>query len=131
MRETSLRNEILDQQVVDRDGLPFGRIDDIEVDLEGDAGSAGPELTRLLCSQEALGERLGGIVGGLLARTARRLRRASSPAGGFFFEAGDVDRWEPVVRLHARFRDLDAAPLETWLSDQVVNRLPGASDADQ
>ena len=128
MREASLRIEILDQQVVDREGLPFGRVDDVELDLSL-APEMEPRVTRLLCSQEVLGERLGGLTGALLARSARRLRAESR--AGFAFRPVDVAAWVPVVRLRSRLADLDAAPLERWLGDRVVRHLPGASDAGE
>lgn len=128
MREVSLRIEILDQQVVDKDGLPFGRVDDLELDVSL-APEMEPRVTRLLCNQEVLGERLGGLSGALLVRTARRLR--GHGRNGFGFRPVDVEDWQPVVKLRSRLADLDAAPLEKWLSDRVVRHLPGASDAGQ
>lgn len=126
MREASLRIDILDHQVVDTEDLPFGRVDDVELDLAGAPGKPS-RVTRMLCGQEPLGERLGGLTGGLLVRVARRLRGSD----GFWFTPDDVEEWEPAVKLRSRFAELDAAPLEKWLSDRVIARLPGASDAGE
>ncbi len=126
MREASLRTDILDHQVVDSEDLPLGRVDDVELDLSGASGKE-PRVTLMLCGQEPLGERLGGLTGGLLARMARRLRGSD----GFSFTPDDVEEWEPLVKLRSRFADLDAAPLEKWLSNRVVGHLPGASDAGE
>lgn len=130
MREVSLRIEILDQQIVDSDDLPFARIDDVELDVST-ATRGEPRVTRLLCSQEALGERLGGVIGSLLTRSARRLRGPAGAEGGFAITPAEVDGWEPLVKLRSRLADLDAAPLEKWLGDRIVRHLPGASDAGQ
>jgi len=124
MKDLSLRIAILDQQVVDSDDLPFARVDDLELDLT----TPDPRVSALRCSQEALGTRLGGIVGGLLGRTARRLRAAESPAGGFAIAPAEVEQWEPMLRLRSKLADLEAAPLEKWLSTRIVRRLPGAFD---
>ncbi|MDQ4054344.1 MAG: hypothetical protein M3237_16795 [Actinomycetota bacterium] len=123
----SLRIAILDQQVVDSDNLPFARVDDLELDVT----TPSPRAIALRCSQEALGTRLGGLVGELLGRTARRLRAAESPAGGFVVAPPEVEQWEPVLRVRSKLADLDAAPLEKWLSTRLVRRLPGATDAGE
>lgn len=88
MREASLRIEILDHQVADSEGLPFGRVDDVELDLSVAAGEE-PRVTRMLCGQEPLGERLGGLTGGCSpgwpdgcgGATASRSRRTTSRSG--------------------------------------------------
>jgi hypothetical protein len=128
MREASLRVEMLDRQVVDSDDLPVARVDDLEIDVSGEGE---PRVTRLLCGQEVLGERLGGLTGSLFARSARRLRARTGPEGGFAIEPADVDAWEPVVKLRSGIADLDAAPLEKWLGRRVIRHLPGASDAGE
>ena len=115
-RRLLLGRQLLDRQIVDRDGTPVGKVDDLELD--------GPRVTALLTGQQALGPRLGGWLGHWVRRSAARL---------------DVDRlgprripWDLVARvdsavhLSTRVELLAAAPLERWLDDHLIGRIPGA-----
>lgn len=122
----SLRLDLLDRQIVDTDRTPIGRVDDLELEPSGPGGR--PQVATLLCGQVFLGDRLGGRLGSVLSRTARRLSDPGSgrPAG---FRAGpaEVEEWGSLIKLRARLEELPrAAALEHWLSDNVVRRLPGS-----
>lgn len=122
----SLRLSCLDQQIVDRDRLPIGRVDDVEIALDDDR----PRVVALLCGAQALGERLGGSTGGLLAGAAARLRRRGASAPSVPIDL--VTEMKPMIRLRARFEDLpEIAALERWLAARFVRRIPGAGDAPQ
>lgn len=120
----SLRHDVLDQQIVDCDRLPVGRVDDVV--LEAEPGAA--EVRGLLTGAEALGRRVGGGLGVLSARTARRLRRdGDSPPA---VDPALVQELGSMVRLRVRFEDLpELAGLERWLSEHFVSRIPGGGDA--
>lgn len=118
----SLRLSLLDVQVLDADGLPVGRVDDLE--LEPDEHRL--RVTGVLIGQRHLGPRLGGVTGHLLTWSARRL--AEDPNGGRV-EAGGVASWSGMLRLRHRLVDLPIADLEKALATSVVRHVPGADDA--
>ena len=123
----SLRLALLDKQLVDCDELPFGRVDDVEIEVR-EAGSR-PRVSALLTGQEALGDRLGGLVGRTMSATARRLR--DDPVGGpTTIDPRLVRVTEPLIELSIPFAELQhVAALERWLARYVVEPLPGAGDA--
>jgi hypothetical protein len=122
----SLRLSVLDAQLVDQDRLPIGRVDD--VDLEVEPHSA--HVRTLLTGVQALGERIGGDAGSILAAGAARLRESGSEPVGIATEL--VDEVGPLVRLNLRFEELpEVAALERWLAERVVTKLPGAGNASR
>jgi hypothetical protein len=127
-RLTSVTHRLLDHQVVDGDGLPLGRVDDLEITV-GRAGEP-PAVTALLIGQQALGGRLGGQTGALLAGSAARLRGAAEPAGPTRVATGLVTATQPLVRLTVPLAELPGvAGLERWLAEHVVSRLTGVRRA--
>jgi hypothetical protein len=74
-----------------------------------------------------LGERIGGWVGRLMAGVARRLHPTDGEALRIPFE--DVDRIGSDISLRVSERDLADRPLESWLADKVIGRIPGARNA--
>lgn len=127
MKEISLRLDVLDLELVDAEGVPVGRVDDVELVVSGGP----PRVASLLSGQAVLGRRLADLVGDTLTRIARRF--SDQPDGpGLRVEVDDVQRWGAFLELRARLEDLPrAAPLERWLSLHVVRRIPGARDAGQ
>jgi hypothetical protein len=117
----SFRFALLDQQLVDSTGRLFGRVDDVE--LEG----ARLRVTRLLTGAQALGERLGGTSGAVLAATARRLRSDPGPTQ---IDAALVVKLEPFVKLSVPLRELDdVAGLERALATELIEPAPEGGDA--
>lgn len=124
----SVRFTLLDQQVVDADGRRIGRVDDLLCDDPGPGGE--PVITHLLSGAEALGDRLGGLTGKLMAAVSARLR--TTPDGPSRIPADLVADHADLVHLRVRLADLpNVAGLERWLSAHVISLLPGAGDADQ
>jgi hypothetical protein len=122
----SVRFSLIDQQIVDAHELPIGRVDDIELELRADGP---PRVAALLVGAQALGERLRGRSGSLIAAVAARARddRGGGPAR---IEAAQIAELEPQVRLSVGLEELrDVAALESWLSHHFVERLPGAGRA--
>ena len=125
----SLRLALLDKQIVDRERLPIGRVDDLEL-RPGPDGA--PEVAAILTGAQALGERLGGFVGGAMAGVASRLRPRTAKDGPAEIDPALVVELEPFVRLRVRFDDLpEVAMLERWLARNVIGPLPGAGDASK
>lgn len=110
---------LLDRRVVDADGEPLGRVDDLV--LEDDGGSP-PRLVSILMGPEALGARLGGVLGDVVAGAGRlRPDRASAPEVAI----ADLDTVDTEVRLEAHRHDLPFPRSEAWVRDHVIGRIPG------
>lgn len=122
----SLRFALLDNDMIDAEGRPIGRVDDVQ--LQTAPGAA--RVTALLTGAEALGQRLGGGSGRLMASTAARLRANGEPPGPAAIPVGHVERLEPLVALSVRLADLPhVAGLERWLAHHVIENIRGAGDA--
>jgi sporulation protein YlmC with PRC-barrel domain len=115
--------DLLDRQIVDRDGSPVGKVDDVELGT-GDDGVV--RVTALLTGQQALGGRLGGVLGKWITAIAARLDvdRAGPRRIGYDL----VAHVDSAVHLSVR-HDLLAPPaLEAWLEEHLIGRIPGADD---
>ena len=124
--ELSLRMSLMDKQIIDADDLPIGRVDDVELEeLDGRP----VRVRRLLVGSEALGERLGGKVGGWIRDATERLRHGESNHGASGIEVNLIDQLEPVIRLRVPFDQLeDIGGLEDWLTENLIGRIPGARE---
>lgn len=111
---------LLDRRVVDADGEPLGRVDDLAFERDGDRP---PRLASILMGPEALGARLGGVFGSVVSGAGRlRPDGASAPE----VAVADLDTVDIEVRLHAHRHDLPFPRSEGWIRDHVVGRIPGA-----
>ncbi|MBL7255518.1 PRC-barrel domain-containing protein [Paractinoplanes lichenicola] len=109
--------DLLDRQIVDRDGVPVGKVDDVE--LSEDART----LTALLTGQSALGGRFGGVLG-------RWITAAAGGAEPRRIPYDLVAKVDSAVHLAIK-RELLAPPaLEKWLDDHLIGRIPGADNAE-
>lgn len=115
--------DLLDRQILDRDGEPVGKVDDLELTYD-DTGT--PHVTALLLGQEVLGDRIGGILGRWMAGTARRLS-GSTDRPPMRIPIDLVDTLDSAVNLSVHRDLLTDPPLETWLRDHLITRIPGAS----
>ncbi|MFI9006005.1 hypothetical protein ACIGNX_02070 [Actinosynnema sp. NPDC053489] len=118
---------LLDRQVVDLHGRLVGKVDDVELDV-GEDGV--PVVAALLVGQRALGERLGGALGRWLAGVATRLQ-GGSPRPVLSIAFDHVAAVGSAVELSVPVELFDTPPLERWLGEHVIGRLPGARDARQ
>jgi hypothetical protein len=124
----SLAMDVLDQQLVDADGRPIGRVDDLELVVLGDGGP--PRVRWILTGAQALGERLGGSLGRGAAAVAGRLREGEPGPARIAVE--HVKSTGSLVHLDVPLGDLPGvAPLERWLAHHLIARLPGTGDAGQ
>lgn len=111
---------LLDRRVVDADGEPLGRVDDLAFERDGDRP---PCLASILMGPEALGARLGGVFGGVVSGAGRlRPDRATAPE----VPVADLDTVDIQVRLDAHRHDLPFPRSEGWVRDHVIGRIPGA-----
>jgi hypothetical protein len=129
LKELSARRSLLDKQIVDKDERLVGRVDDLELELPDDGGP--PFVAHILTGAQALGERLGGVTGGAMAATARRLRLPGAQ-GPVRLDPALVDEVEPALRLRVPLGELPhVMALERWLARNVVEGIPGAGRADE
>jgi sporulation protein YlmC with PRC-barrel domain len=114
---------LLDRQVLDRDGLMVGKVDDVEL-----SGDDPPRVVALLLGPQALGERMGGWLGRVIADVSRRLHPAGQPAPTrIAYE--QVARVDSAVWLRIPRTDLPEPALEGWLREHLIDRIPGADRA--
>ncbi|WP_406043887.1 hypothetical protein OG799_05925 [Micromonospora sp. NBC_00898] len=120
-----LAKQLLDRQIVDRDGRLVGRVDDIAfaVDDEGF-----PYVDSLLTGQGALGQRMGGRIGRILVGIADRFVD-DPPVRPIRIPLTMIERVDSTVRLRAAAADLPPAPVEDWLRRHLIDRIPGANRA--
>jgi sporulation protein YlmC with PRC-barrel domain len=117
--------DLLDRQILDRDGEPVGKVDDVELALDGNGT---PYVAALLIGQQALGDRIGGVLGRWLAGTARRLAPDRDP-GPIRVPYDLVAEVTSSVNLSVSRDLLPEPPLESWLRAHLIDRIPGADDA--
>lgn len=125
----SVRLTLLDAQMVDRDRLPIGRIDDLELELRADGG--GPEIKSILTGSQALGDRIEGLIGRWMSSVSAR-QRSDPEAGPPAIPPSLIVELKPLVKLDVEFDDLRSiGGLERWLAANFVERLPGTGHADK
>jgi sporulation protein YlmC with PRC-barrel domain len=112
---------VLDQHVIDRNGIPMGRVDGIVLELR--AGSP-PRVARIVVGGPTLFRRISPI----LARWAERRRRRWGPG-----ERDGVEvPWSKVIKVGIDVKvDLDAEKTpalawERWVRERIIGRIPGA-----
>jgi sporulation protein YlmC with PRC-barrel domain len=118
---------LLDRQIVDRDGNPVGKVDDVELDADPTTGVV--RLTALLSGQRVLGGRIGGLLGRWMASIAWRLASQNTPT--LRIDVSVIDDIGSAITLNIRRELLATPPLEAWLGQHVIGRIPGARDAGQ
>jgi sporulation protein YlmC with PRC-barrel domain len=120
--------QLLDRQLIDKDGRLAGKVDDLELELP--EGGGPPVVTAILSGPGALSRRVGGRLGAWLEAVANRLREGDErrPARVSF---GLVKRIGSAVDLSVAKSELETNRLEAWTRDHLIDRLPGAGDAPE
>ncbi len=114
--------QLLDRQLVDRDGLLVGKVDDVELEELEDGRLV---VSALLLGGGALGPRLGGGWGSVVVRVWARLTgRSPQDAHRIGFE--QVASVDTAVRLGVGKDSLDLGALEDWVRTRIIDALPGA-----
>jgi sporulation protein YlmC with PRC-barrel domain len=120
--ELDASRSLLDHLVMDLEGKPIGRVDDIELDA-GDGGP--PVMTGLLLGPLALGTRLGGRFGTWWVSVARRLRPETSPQPPRVPFAAVTELRPGEVRV-GLLRSEHEPQLMTWTRSKVISPIPGS-----
>ena len=118
--------QLLDRQLIDRDGRLAGKVDDLE--LEFPEGGGPPVVTAILAGPGALGRRVGGRLGAWLEAVANRLRDGDDqrPSRSSFAVVQEIGS---AIKLSAPKAELETDRLEAWTRDHLIGHLPGAGDA--
>jgi sporulation protein YlmC with PRC-barrel domain len=116
--------ELLDRQLVDVDGYLAGKVDDLELDMDG-GDDALPTVVAILSGPGALAGRVGGRFGRLIGALHRRLddEHDAEPAR-VPFEL--VARIGEHVDLRVTRDELESNHSEAWARDVIVSKIPGA-----
>ena len=129
--------QLLDRQLVDRDGRMAGCVDDLELERQPlRSGHEGPEGSRdlyvaaILSGPGALAQRLGRTRYG---NWLRRVHAMVSPAGDDpvripFNRVVDIG---DHITLAAQRSDLGSASGERWARDHIVAHIPGSGHAPE
>jgi sporulation protein YlmC with PRC-barrel domain len=118
---------LLDRQIVDHTGAKIGKVDDVELSTTPDGRVV---IAALLVGQRVLGQRIGGWVGRWLAAVATRMRREEDPPPlRIAFE--HVTEVDSEITIGIRRELLPTPPLEAWLQEKLIGRIPGAGDASR
>jgi sporulation protein YlmC with PRC-barrel domain len=110
--------DLLDRQILDRDGEPVGKVDDVEISDDG-------YVTAMLVGPQALAGRLGGLLGEWLLFLSEGISRSSTaePTRIGMELVTDLDFAITVTRSRA---ELGAHRNEDRAREYVIGRLPGA-----
>lgn len=124
-RAYSAHFHLLDRQVVDREGRPVCKVDDLEL-AHDEHGR--PYVTALLAGPAALAPRLGGLSARWLAAVQRRMS-VGGGGGPARIDFGRVTGIGPVLTVDLPEGAAGVHALEDWMRDEIVARLPGAGRA--
>jgi sporulation protein YlmC with PRC-barrel domain len=122
-REFDLQLHLLDRQVTDSDGRLVCKIDDLDLETD-EVGQL--YVTRIVVGPRALAGRLGGRLGRWMAAISARLSDAESPPTIEFSYVADIG---DDIKLGTTREQLDVEPLERWVHDHVISRIPGSGHA--
>jgi hypothetical protein len=125
-REYDAALHLLDRQIVDREGSPVSKVDDIELVVRADGRLA---VAALLAGPGALGPRTGGRLGRWTTAIWRRLRPDEDPQPTRF-DTALVSGTDSAVHLSVEPDELPPDRLDAWVRRHVIDRIPGAGHAD-
>jgi sporulation protein YlmC with PRC-barrel domain len=116
--------ELLDRQLVDRNGRLVGKVDDVEFEIDDDPGAL-PRVSAVLSGLGALANHIGGDAGRALAATERRLAAARDRQPSRI-DIALVQEIGSAVELDAVRDDIDTNRAERWTRDVIIGKIPGA-----
>jgi hypothetical protein len=115
--------ELLDRQMIDIDDRMAGNVDDLELTFPPEGGA--PFVTAVLAGPGALARRIGGRIGGAIARIHERLQD-SDIEGPARISFGAITSVGSDVRLAVSREDLEIYRFERWARDTIVAKIPGS-----
>ena len=121
MAEIRLVRDVLDQQLLDREGRKAGKVDGIVLEIAED-GSA--RVLYLEIGTAVLARRISVRLAEWYERLRRRL--VAQPAAPFRVSWKKVRQIDVSVHVDVDTAESDAYRLERWLSENVIGRIPGS-----
>jgi hypothetical protein len=119
--EIAVVRDLLDKQLVDRDGEPLGRVDGVVMAYTVDAP---PRITHLELGAQTLARRLPQPFQGVLAALARRLTpRGDAP---YRIEASRIIHLGRKIKIDIDGARSAARETERWIRDHIITRIPGS-----
>jgi hypothetical protein len=119
--------QILDRQMIDREGRLVGKVDDLELTRQPDGRIV---VTAILSGPGALGQRMPGVLSRIVLAVWRRLHPDLDPAP-LRIDMTAVADLGSAVSLSLDDREHATRPLERWADQNVISKLPGASHAPE
>lgn len=121
MADLHLIRDLLDEQLVDRNRRPMGKVDGLVLDFTREGR---PRLAALEVGPTALSRRISPRLERLIGRVVR----------GLGVSDGKPERFDPAKIVHFGNEielDVDAEPTkayawERWLREHFVSRIPGS-----
>lgn len=115
-----LRHDVLDAQLMDRNGENIGRCDTLLLELrEGRP----PRVATILIGGKVRDERIGRWMSGL----AGFFRRGKDRSGGVSrIPFAAMQALGETIQLDVLRNELPSEHVEKWLNENVVSRIPGA-----
>ncbi len=116
--------ELLDRQLVDREGRPCGKVDDVELSPSDETGQlyvtailAGPGVLASRFGRKAFGSWMERVISGLAPS------RQPDPVRIPFGLVTDINN---QVRVAVDHEDLATFATERWARDHVIEQFPGS-----
>jgi sporulation protein YlmC with PRC-barrel domain len=125
-RQYYLALQLLDRQLLDRNGRLVGKVDDLELS-EAEGGKL--LVTFILSGPGVLAQRMGARWGSWVRRVhALLLGGGADPAR---IPIGRVSAMGSHITLAAEQEDLATYTSERWVADRIIRRIPGGSHAPE
>lgn len=126
-RELWAMLHLMDRQLIDRDGVSAGKIDDLVFSEPAGADQL-PVLTDILTGVAALGRRLFGVAIGAELQRARCIATgdAQPPPEPARIPMAAVRKIGSHIDLNVARDDLDVTRLDRWLARAVLSHVPGS-----
>jgi hypothetical protein len=121
-RVRDLALHLLDRQVTDIDNMAVGNVDDVEL-LVPEDGSP-PYVVALLTGPQALGPRLGGVLGHWLVSWSQLFTEHPGRIGAELI----TDMGSKITVARSR-QELGVHENEDRAREYLIDRIPGARDA--
>ena len=118
---------LLDRQLVDRDGRLCGKVDDVDLEQRDDGTFV---VAALLIGPGALGHRLPGLLGRMTLAAWRRLHSDRNPEPARI-RYEQVTALESAIELSTGRAGLPHQDLEQWARTRIIAKLPGAGHAPE
>jgi hypothetical protein len=125
-RVRDLALHLLDRQVVDAEGKAVGNVDDVELYVPDDGSP--PYVVALLTGPQALGPRLGGVLGRWLVFWSQSIARSSDQEPGRIGAELITDIGAQLKVARSR-RELGVHENEDRAREYLIDRIPGARHA--